>query len=152
LEPAVGDFGFIVCCSRDISNVVKTPGQANPGSFRTHSFSDGFFVPCSFNKAAPGGSVWLKTDGSLQLTTKDGVVIKSDGSGNLTITTQGNTTLNASGGAVDITATTTTFHGDVAVTGKVTANGEVTANNGASKVTLTQHRHSANNTPPTPGF
>lgn len=137
MEPAVGDFGFIVCASRDISNVVKTPGQANPGSFRTHSFSDGFFIPCSFSTAAPAGSMWLKSDGSLQLTTKDGLVIKSDGSGNLTITTSG---------TADVTATTTTFHGDVKVTGEVTAK-----SGGAGFVTLSQHQHTANNTPPTPG-
>lgn len=174
MDPAVGDFGFIVCASRDISNVVKTPGQANPGSYRSHSFSDGFFIPCSFSTAAPAAYAWFKSDGSLNINTKDGIVISSDGSGNLTVTAQGNATVKANGGAFDLTATNTTLHGNLTVTGtttlqgaltatsgtaslgaisasSLTATGQVTAQSGASQVTLTGHIHSALNTPPTPG-
>lgn len=173
-DPAVGDFGFIVSASRDISNVVKTPGQANPGSYRQHSFSDGFFIPCSFNTAAPQAYAWFKSDGSVNITTKDGIVISSDGSGNLTVTAQGNATVKANGGAFDLTATNTTLHGNLTVTGSttlqgsvtatsgtasfgavnassLTATGQVTANSGASQVTLSLHQHSALNAPPTPG-
>lgn len=126
-DPAVNDFGFIISASRDTSNVVKTPGMANPGSFRTHSFSDGFFLPCPFNSAAPAGTVWLKPDGSLQLTTKDGVVIQSDGSGNLTITASGNT---------NVTTPVMTINGELRVTGEITAGfGQV------DNVTLLNHKH-----------
>jgi len=102
-DPVAGDFGFIVSASRDISNVTKTPGQANPGSFRHHSFSDGFFIPCGFSSAAPAGTIWLKSDGSLNLTTKDGVVIKSDGSGNLTVNDNNSNSIVTSSGGITMT-------------------------------------------------
>lgn len=83
-DPAVGDFGYIVAASRDVSNVVKTPGIRNPGSFRQYSYSDSVYVPGILN-AVPAASLWLKSDGTMVLTTKDGVVVKSDGSGNLSM-------------------------------------------------------------------
>ena len=146
MDPAAGDYGFIIAASRDISNVTKTPGQANPGSFRQHSFSDGFFIPCSFNTATPGGYIQLKSDGSLNINTKDGVVIKSDGSGALTITTQGNATVNCGSNTLDVTATTTTIHGDLNVTGDVKAK-----SGGATFVRLSTHTHPGNNLSPNPG-
>ena len=125
-DPVAGDFGFIVSASRDISNVTKTPGQANPGSFRHHSFSDGFFVPCGFSSAAPAGTIWLKSDGSLQLTTQDGVVIKSDGSGYLTINDgHSNSIVTASGGI-----TMTDSNGNTVVT----ASSGITLNANGTKV------------------
>jgi hypothetical protein len=125
-DPAVGDFGFIVCASRDISNVTKTPGMANPGSFRMHSFSDGFFLSCPFSGAAPAATIWLKSDGSLQLTTQDGVVIKSDGSGYLTINDgHSNSIVTASGGI-----TMTDSNGNTVVT----ASSGITLNANGTKV------------------
>lgn len=132
IDPAAGDFGYIVSASRDISNVTKkspAPAVQNPGSWRQYSYSDGIYMGGAFNNV-PAATCWFKSDGTFQISTQDGVVIKSDGSGNLAMTC---TTL--------------------AVTGAITATGEVTAKaGGASFVTLSQHKHSANNTPPTPGF
>lgn len=132
IDPAKGDFGYIVAASRDISNLTKkspAPAIQNPGSFRQYSYSDGIYMGGAFNNV-PAATCWFKSDGTFQISTQDGVVIKSDGSGNLAMTC---TTL--------------------AVTGAITATGEVTAKaGGASFVTLSQHKHAANNTPPTPGF
>lgn len=129
-DPAVGDQGFIVSSYRDISNVVKNPGGGvqNPGSYRRYSFSDGVYVGGAMNKT-PAATLWLKPDGTFVLTTKDGVVIKSDGSGNL-----------------DATCTT------MAVTGNITATGSIIAGfGGADQVGLQTHHTASFGTPPTPG-
>ncbi len=44
LDPVAGDIGIAVFASRDISNVVSTKAQANPGSYRMHDFSDGMYL------------------------------------------------------------------------------------------------------------
>ena len=44
IDPQPGDIGIAVFASRDITNVKKTKAQANPGSFRTHDFSDGMYL------------------------------------------------------------------------------------------------------------
>jgi phage baseplate assembly protein gpV len=63
----------------------------------------------------------------LKLAGAGGFVLETDASGKATIT------------------------GDLTVTGQIKANGQVTAHADGSFVTLTQHFHAANNTPPTPG-
>ena len=91
LDPAVGDFGYIVCAQRDITNVKKNPGMVNPGSFRKFSYSDGIYMGGAFNQV-PDAYLWLKTDGSFKLAAKGGFVIESDTAGNGVIT--GNLTVN----------------------------------------------------------
>jgi hypothetical protein len=44
IDPQPGDIGIAVFASRDITNVKSTKAQANPGSFRTHDFSDGMYI------------------------------------------------------------------------------------------------------------
>ena len=44
IDPHPGDIGIAVFASRDITNVKSTKAQANPGSFRTHDFSDGMYL------------------------------------------------------------------------------------------------------------
>ena len=44
LDPQPGDIGIALFASRDITNVVSTQAQANPGSFRMHDFSDGMYL------------------------------------------------------------------------------------------------------------
>lgn len=136
-DPAANDFGFIVAASRDMSNVQKNPGQVNPGSFRKYSFSDGIFVPAPYSSALPQATFWLKADGSFNLTSKDGVVLSSDGSGNLTVTGMN---------AINLTATTTTIHGDLHATGAIIA-----GYGGADQIGLQTHVHPGNNLRPTPG-
>lgn len=51
IDPAVGDIGIAVFCSRDISTVKRTKGRANPGSWATHSMSDGLYLGGVLNGA-----------------------------------------------------------------------------------------------------
>jgi hypothetical protein len=44
LDPQVGDIGVAVVCDRDISSVKETRAQANPGSRRRFSLSDGIYL------------------------------------------------------------------------------------------------------------
>lgn len=44
IDPQKGDIGVCVFASRDISKVKSSKRQANPGSFRQYSFSDGMYL------------------------------------------------------------------------------------------------------------
>ena len=126
IDPAVNDFGFIVSASRDISNVVKNPGQVNPGSFRVFSFSDGIYIGGAFSNTVPAATFWLKPDGTFQMTDSNGTVLQSIA------------------GAPGLNLT-----GDLQVTGKVTA-----GFGGTDSVGLQTHFHTAsggNTTPPLHG-
>lgn len=128
-DPAVNDVGYLISASRDISKLSNgASSQVIPGSNRQYSFSDGVYIGGIFN-STPAATLWLKPDGTLQLTTKDGVVVKSDGAGNL-----------------NMTATTTTITGNLHVTGAV-----IGGFGGADQVGLQTHTHAANGSPPTPG-
>jgi hypothetical protein len=128
-DPATNDFGFIIAASRDISNVAKTPGIANPGSLRKYSYSDGIYVGGCFN-AVPAATLWLKSDGTWVLSDKPGNVLQGNSNG--------------------ITATVANG-GTFLVNGNIAATGTIIADKGASQVGLTTHIHAGNNTPPTPG-
>lgn len=62
IDPQVGDIGMAAFCSRDISKVKKTKGRANPGSLRSHSFSDGMYFG-GFLNAAPTQYIQFNADG-----------------------------------------------------------------------------------------
>lgn len=53
LDPAPGDIGFCLFASRDISKVISTQAQANPGSDRYYSFSDAMYIGLGLSKVAP---------------------------------------------------------------------------------------------------
>lgn len=44
IDPAIGDIGICIFASRDISKVKSTQNQANPGTLRQYSFSDGMYI------------------------------------------------------------------------------------------------------------
>jgi len=44
IDPEVGDIGMAGFCSRDISTVKRTRERSNPGSWATHSESDGLYL------------------------------------------------------------------------------------------------------------
>lgn len=62
IDPQPGDIGLAVFASRDISNVISTRAQANPGSYRTHDFSDGLYIG-GFLNAAPTQYVQFTSSG-----------------------------------------------------------------------------------------
>jgi hypothetical protein len=150
LDPAVGDVGYVVAGDRDMSKVKATKDQAPPGSRRSWNISDGVYRG-GILMDPTSAYLWLKADGSLKLADKGGFVLETDGSGNGKVTgnllVSGNLQLSGSIEALD----GTTYAGNIHTTGSLSADGEVTAHASGSIVTLTQHIHSANNTPPTPG-
>ncbi len=62
MDPAVGDIGICVFASRDISKVKSTKAQANPGSLRKYSFSDGLYLGGVLN-GIPTQFVQFNADG-----------------------------------------------------------------------------------------
>ncbi len=147
-DPAVNDYGYIVCADRDSSLVVKTPGQQNPGSRRRYNMADGVYVGGILNPV-PAAWVWLKSDGTLQISDKQGNVLQTSSSG-FALT-----------GNVMVTGTLTatkleTGEDGLTVTGNITATGSITAGQGgADQVGLQTHEHptaaTGSPSPPTPG-
>ncbi len=127
-DPAVGDFGYVVCSDRDISKAVASKGVAAPGSLRRFSVSDGVYVGALLNDVG-ANYLWLRPDGTLKLTAAGGFVLETDVNGNATIT------------------------GDLTVTGRIISNTDVYAPStvGGVLVSLRGHIHPGNNLPPTPG-
>lgn len=124
MDPKVGDRGLLVSASRDISSVKTNRAQANPGSRRRFSLSDGMFV---------GGFLNDKPTNYIQVDDVLGVVITTPK--DLKITVSGTTTINSTGN-VNITAPT------VAVTGNITATGSIIAGSGGGdQVNVQTHKH-----------
>lgn len=132
IDPAVNDYGIVVCADRDISRVKPAIAGGNllpvaPGSFRKYNVADGIYFGGCLAASAPANSIWLKGDGTFAITDGHGNVLSSQSAGGFAL------------------------NKDLAVTGNITATGEVTARQGGPFVTLSQHFHPANNAPPTPG-
>lgn len=62
MDPKPGDIGLCCFASRDISKVKSTKAQANPGSFREFSFSDGMYVGGLLN-VLPSQYIQFNDDG-----------------------------------------------------------------------------------------
>lgn len=62
MDPQAGDIGIAIFASRDITNVKSTKAQANPGSFRTHDFSDGMYLGGLLN-GVPAQYIQFDADG-----------------------------------------------------------------------------------------
>lgn len=87
IDPAANDFGYIIGASRDISNVIKNPSIQNPGSYRKYSYSDGIYMGGCLN-AVPAATVYLKSDGTFEISDQPGNLIQSS-SGGIAVTTAG---------------------------------------------------------------
>lgn len=138
IDPAVGDYGFVVCADRDSSLVLQTPGQANPGSRRRYNVADGVYIGgVGSMNAAPTGYVQLNADGTWNLTDKFGNVLQG-ASGGITATPAG-------GGVFKVS-------GNLQVTGSI-----IGGDPGSDQVNLQTHTHTGVTTgggtsgPPTPG-
>ena len=103
LDPVVGDKGLAVFAQADSSNVqtgTDTPQQ--PGSFRRHSMSDGFYIG-GFHNAAPSVYVEIKQDGTIQIVAPTSVTVTSpkvDFSGNVSMSGSVNVTGDATVGGI----------------------------------------------------
>lgn len=124
LDPKVGDKGIAVIADRDSSAVKSTGAAANPGSKRRFDLADGFYF---------GGFLNGQVEQYVQFT-DDGIKV-ADKNGNV----------------LEMTSSGIALTGNLTVTGTITATGEITKGSGLTKVTLSQHQHSGNNLPPTPG-
>jgi hypothetical protein len=153
IDPVVGDIGYVLCEDRDISGVRKaasgssTKVRSNPGSWRRNNISDGIYVGSVLMKDVPTQYLWLKPNGGFTLQDSQGNKIDCDSS-SLAITDKAGNVVTLGGSGIGITPKSgqpVTVNGDLNVTG------EVKHSSGGSFVTLTQHIHAANNTPPTPG-
>lgn len=125
-DPAVGDFGIIVCSDRDISALKTATASGgspmvNPGSNRRMNASDGFFIGGFLNKL-PKATLSLKSDGTIAVTDAKGNVIQT-----------------AAGIAL------TPANGILMVNGQIQATGEITSGFGGASVTLGGHMHAQAN-------
>lgn len=100
VDPVVNDNGLAVFADRDSSNVIAQKAQAVVGSARAHSEMDGLYVGGVLN-AAP--TQWVKLSAAgIDINSPQAITLEAP---TVTITSTGNTTLNA--GALVINAPTT---------------------------------------------
>lgn len=119
IDPKPGDKGLAVFCSQDVSNVnaeTNTPQQ--PGSFREHSMSDGYYLGGFLNQK-PSVFVECIDNGTININANGGTVNIQTGSCNITAP-----------GGVNIT-------GNVSVTGTMTVSGNVVG----AGISLNSHVH-----------
>jgi len=117
---ANGDVVLILFSDRDYEDYLTTTGNqvVSNNNLRTHDYNPILALPC-FYTAASSTDV-SSTDISIEnASTK--VVIKPDG--NIEMETSAN--IDATASAVNVTAATSTFNGDLVVNGSVSATGEV---------------------------
>lgn len=130
IDPVKDDIGIAVIADRDISTVKTTKAVASPGSFRRFDIADGLYI---------GGVLNGTPERYVQFKGND-LFIK--GFDNLTVNT---------GTQVTLTTPKVRIEGNLEVVGDITATGNVTAHFGGPFVSLLNHQHPANNSPPTPG-
>lgn len=82
-DPQAGDIGVVVFASRDISKVVSTKAQANPGSARQYDFSDGIYLGTVVSAAAPTQYIQFNDDG-ITVKTPDALTMESGGDTDVT--------------------------------------------------------------------
>lgn len=83
LDPQPGDIGISVFASRDISTVVSTKAQANPGSYRQYDFSDGMYLggllngtPMQFIQFSAAG-ITIVSPASIELEAESAVTMQA---------------------------------------------------------------------------
>lgn len=118
IDPAVGDFGFMVCASHDASTVLATQAQGNPGSWRRFSASDGFYFG-GFLGGVPSSYVQFLANGGINIV----------GTADITVSTTTQINLNAP---------TTIINGNLGVNGSITSTGSITGDG----IVLNTHTHS----------
>jgi hypothetical protein len=143
-DPKVDDIGFIVVSDWDMSSVVTTKAQANPGSRRSHNLADGVYLggilqpsPVQYLRFSEESVTLIDSRGNKYVSDADGVTI-TDASGKV---------VEISSGGIEITGNVT-VNGTLEVTGNVHSQGTVTGDTdvvtGAIKLKATTgHRHTS---------
>lgn len=92
MDPKVGDIGWAAIPARDISSVKAAKGQANPGSYRRFSLSDGVYVggilngvPVQYIQFTDNGIKIADKSGNIIQTSEDGIAL-TDSKGNVLVT------------------------------------------------------------------
>jgi hypothetical protein len=95
-DPMIGDKGTAAFCDRDISAVKATGAQANPGSFRRFSFSDGIYepailngVPTQYVRFMSNGMQFVDKNGNVIVMTPDGVTLTDNFSNKIAMASGG---------------------------------------------------------------
>ena len=128
IDPVPGDIAVFCSCKADISTITagtKTPQR--PGSFREFDQSDSVCVGSVLTEE-PQIFIELKQDLTLFIKAPQGVTIETDADVNLTA--GGNLTAKVSGN-VDLTASQTTIHGPLLVTGAIVGQGGMSISGGS---------------------
>lgn len=138
IDPQVGDMGVMACSDRDISSVVASRDQANPGSYGVMQASDGMYMHSilggemnNFLSFKGDGIVIQDMNGNTFTLNADGFVLK-DKSGN---------TYTSSSSGITIKAAAITLDGNVTITGGLTGNTGAPG----SEVDLLHHTHPQGN-------
>ena len=88
VKPAIGDYGLMAVCDRDISKAIASKAVANPGSRRMHNLADGIYLGGFGAMNSSSSQIiiddtgnTLKSSKAVSITAPDGVTI----TGNLTV-------------------------------------------------------------------
>lgn len=130
IDPQKGDIGVCVFASRDISKVKSTKKQANPGSFRQYSFSDGMYLGGMLN-GTPTQYVQFSAAG---IRIHSPVLVKLDAPD---IQLSAATVEIAGTSSTTITTPTFTVNGNTVMNGTLDTTGNITGNG----IGLNTHHH-----------
>lgn len=126
LDPQVGDIGIAVFADRDASSVIAVKAQANPGSRRMFSMSDGLYIGGVLN-GVPNQYVQFNTSG-ITILSPNAVTITAP---NVTVNASTAATVNtatatvSASSATNITTPTMTLNGNLVVNGTSALNGAI---------------------------
>ena len=134
IDPVAGDIGVCVFASRDISKVKSTKKQANPGSFRQYSFSDGMYLggmlngtPTQYIQFSAAG-IRIHSPTQVKLDAPDVLIeartVEINASTSTTVTTP---TFTVNGNSVLNGTVQQTGGGSAHFSGSMTVDGDVTA-------------------------
>jgi len=125
LDPQPGDIGIAIFADHDLSNINATKAQANPGSGRRFSMSDGLYIGGVLN-GVPSQYVQFNASG-ITIVTPNNVVVHAGG--NVTATASGSLTATAGTTATITAPSGLTINANVQLNGTLTTTGMITAPN-----------------------
>ena len=123
IDPEVGDIGVAIFSDRDISNVIATKKQANPGSNRKFDMADGIYIGWILN-AVPTQYIQFNSSG-ITVFSPNNIVVQA--AGNVTATAGGSVTATAGTTATITAPSGLTINANTQLNGTLTTTGLITA-------------------------
>lgn len=134
VTPKVGDIGLAIFAERDISNFKASRTSSLPGSYRTFSMSDGFYLGGFLNDNAEvfievNDETGVEVEASTLPIKVHGASLSATIDGNADITVSGTATVNIAGSATvnaqstTLNSPTNTINGNIEVNGNIGVNG-----------------------------